>query len=40
MTALSGTAIVMMLAICGLVWGGFVILLTRAIRREGSSRNG
>lgn len=27
-------AIVMMVAVCGVVWGGFVVLLVRAIRRE------
>ncbi len=30
----------MMILICGLVWGGFVTLLTRAIRHEGRKRAG
>lgn len=29
-------ALVMMVAICGFVWGGFLILLTWAFRREGA----
>ena len=32
---MSGTAVMMMLLICGVVWGGFALLLTRAVRREG-----
>lgn len=32
---MSSAAVVMMVAICGLVWGGFVVLLTRAVREEG-----
>lgn len=32
---MTATATVMMILICGLVWGGFAALLTRAIRREG-----
>lgn len=35
---MTGEAIVMMVVICGLVWGGFVVLLTRAIKREGSKQ--
>lgn len=32
---MSPSAVVMMVLICGFVWGGFAIFLTRAIRREG-----
>lgn len=32
---MSTTAIVVMVVICGSVWGGFLTLLLRAIRREG-----
>ena len=32
---MSGTAVVMMVVICGVVWGGFALLLVRALRREG-----
>ncbi|MFQ5526899.1 MAG: MetS family NSS transporter small subunit [Thermoanaerobaculia bacterium] len=32
---MSGIAIVFMILIGGLVWGGFVGLLARAVRREG-----
>jgi len=28
-------ALVMMLLVCGAVWGGFAALLVRALRREG-----
>ena len=35
---MSTTAILMMIAICGLVWGGFLVLLTRAVRREAVKR--
>ena len=31
---MSASAIVMMLVICGIVWGGFVFFLIRAIRSE------
>lgn len=31
---MSGAALTTMVAICGLVWGGFVALLVRAVRRE------
>lgn len=31
-------AIVMMVAICTFVWGGFLLLLVRAVRREGAKR--
>ena len=31
---MSGLAISMMILICGLVWGGFLILFSRALRAE------
>lgn len=34
MQELSGVAIIFMVLICGLVWGGFVGLLIRAVRKE------
>lgn len=33
---MSGMAIVMMVLICGFVWGGFLSLLVRALRAEGA----
>ena len=35
MGGMSGSAIVFMILVCGLIWGGFVVLLFRAIRSEG-----
>lgn len=35
---MTATAILMMISICGLVWGGFVVLLARAMRHEGRKR--
>ena len=32
---MSGVAVAMMVLVCGLVWGGFVGLLIRAVRYEG-----
>ncbi len=32
---MTATAIATMILICGLVWGGFVSLLIRAVRHEG-----
>lgn len=32
---MSTTAIAFMVLICGLVWGGFLLLLVRAVRSEG-----
>jgi hypothetical protein len=29
------SALVFLLLVCGLVWGGFVVLLVRAVRSEG-----
>lgn len=31
---MSGTALLMMIVICGIVWGGFGVLLGRALRSE------
>ena len=31
---MSGSAMVMMILVCGFVWGGFVYLLVRAVRSE------
>ena len=35
---MTSTAITMMVLICGVVWGGFVTLLLRALRQEGRKR--
>ena len=35
---MTATATLMMILICGLVWGGFVMLLARAVRHEGRKR--
>lgn len=32
---MSSAAVVVMVAVCGLVWGGFAVLLNRAVREEG-----
>lgn len=37
---MSGIAIAVMVVVCGLVWGGFAVLLVLALRREGSRRAG
>lgn len=37
---MSTSAIVVMVSICGFVWGGFVFLLSRAVRKEGEKQNG
>jgi hypothetical protein len=31
---MSGSALVVMVSICTLIWGGFLALLTRAVRQE------
>lgn len=36
---MSTTAIVTMIVICGVVWGGFALLLTRAMRDESRKRS-
>ena len=33
---MSTSALTVMIVICGFVWGGFTLLLTRAIRKEGA----
>lgn len=33
---MSSTAIIMMVLICGFIWGGFLLLLLRALRSEKS----
>lgn len=35
---MSDLAILTMVLICGLVWGGFALLLVRAVRSEGRKR--
>jgi hypothetical protein len=35
---MSSLALTVMIVICGIVWGGFVVLLTRAFRREGAKQ--
>ena len=35
---MSGMAVVMMLLITGWIWGGFLYLLTRAVRSESAKR--
>ena len=37
---MTSTAITMMVLICGVVWGGFLTLLSRAVRHEGRKRAG
>jgi len=37
---MNGSAVVMMIVVCGLVWGGFVTLLARAVRKEGAKQTG
>ena len=35
---MTATAMLTMILICGLVWGGFAMLLARAVRHEGRKR--
>ena len=35
---MSSMALTVMVAICGFVWGGFVVLLTKALRSEGAKQ--
>jgi hypothetical protein len=35
----SGLAVAVMVAVCGVVWGGFAVLLALALRREGGRRS-
>lgn len=37
---MSDLATVMMVLICGFIWGGFALLLARAVRREGAKTAG
>lgn len=37
---MSGLAVAMMVAICGFVWGGFLLLLGRALRSESRKARG
>lgn len=37
---MSGAAVTVMVLVCGFVWGGFGLLLTRAVRRESVKRRG
>jgi hypothetical protein len=32
---MSASAIVMMVGVCGIVWGGFTLMLSRAVQKEG-----
>jgi hypothetical protein len=36
---MNGTAILTMVLICGLIWGGFVTLAAFALRREAAKRS-
>lgn len=40
MDGMSPSAIGFMILICGFVWGGFLTLLSRAVRREGRKASG
>lgn len=35
---MSDLSVVFMVLVCGFVWGGFALLLTRAVRRESTKR--
>ena len=35
---MSPIALMVMTAVCGFVWGGFVVLLIRALRSEGAKQ--
>jgi len=35
---MSALAVTTMIVVCGFVWGGFAVLLARAIGREGAKR--
>ncbi len=37
---MSSLAVVFMVGICTLVWGGFLLLLTRAVRSESRKQKG
>ena len=33
---MSGTGVLMMVLICGFVWGGLILLIAKAVRSEGA----
>jgi len=35
---MNSTALVMMIVVCGAVWGGFAVLLIRALRSESAKK--
>jgi hypothetical protein len=35
---MTGSAITLMILVCGFVWGGFIYLLSRAVRSEARKR--
>jgi hypothetical protein len=35
---MTGSAVVLMLIVCSFVWGGFTVLLGRAVRSEGRKK--
>lgn len=35
---MTGSAITLMILVCGFVWGGFIYLLSRAVRSEAGKR--
>ena len=37
---MSASALIVMVAICSLIWGGFATLLVRAVRRESGKSAG
>lgn len=37
---MSSGAVAVMAVVCTFVWGGFVVLLTRAVRQEGAKERG
>lgn len=37
---MSPIALKVMILVCGFIWGGFALLLARALRREGAKKRG
>lgn len=37
---MTGSAIAFMIFVCGVIWGGFITLLLRAVRSEGKKSSG
>lgn len=35
---MTGTALAFLVVVCGIVWGGFLVLLLRAVRSEGRKK--